>query len=179
MANYELRTRNATVFDGQKVDADTVVGVLVTEQPLANVLSAAAFGGLLTVEVDADTVSKIVPRVAIDLPQPADVKTPAPDVDPNADPDALNAADAADDARAAAEAEAAAKAAAEKAAAEEIEIPETLAGLDVRIAKALARQGITSREDVTAYLAEPDADLVDLDDIGKAAVAKILDWMKG
>lgn len=176
MPVYELKTRTKTVFDGQTVPEDTTVAVIQTEQPLANVLSAAAFNQLQPVEVEPDAPLAIAARVVADAPAAAvAVKTPPSQPDPN-DPDALNAADEA------AERAEAARIEAEKAAAESQKtaapIDASLEGLPARLQRALTDQSLPTREAVAAYVAE-GKDLVDLDDVGTKAAEKILEWLKG
>lgn len=177
---YELKAARKMNFDGQTVEENKVVAVLITDQPLYNVLSAASFGGLFaeeTAEVTVEAAAGAVVARQVDEPdQPK--REAAPPADPATDPDALNAADAAAEL---AEAEAAAKAAAEadaakKAAEAEQPLPAEFEGLDVRIAKALVNQGFETKGEVKAFIDE-GGDLVDLDAIGKAAAAKIKTWL--
>lgn len=168
---YEIKTQRKTVFDGQTIEENETVGVLMTDQPLGNVLSGAAFGTLRVEEIDpAAAPLSVVARVEEQTP-PVPAIEPAA-TDPADDPDALNAEDAAADA-------AEAKAAADAAEAEpEPELPVEFEGLNVRVARALVRQGLASKQAIRDFVAD-GGDLVDLDEIGTAAVAKINAWLEG
>lgn len=166
---YEIKTQRKTVFDGQTIEENETVGVLMTDQPLGNVLSGAAFGTLRVEEIDpAAAPLSVVARVEEQTPPVPAIEAAA--TDPADDPDALNAEDAAADA-----AEAAAKAAEPE---PEQPLPAEFEGLNIRIARALVRQGLASKQAIRDFVAD-GGDLVDLDEIGTAAVAKINAWLEG
>ena len=172
---YEFRTQAPTIFDGQRIEANEVVAVLSTDQPLANVLSAATFGTLEVRECSKEQVSAaqnaIVSRVVTPPPKPVDVSSdPAAIVE---DVDALNRADAEADA-------------AEVANGTEMDtepaidsdpLPPGFEFLPNRIARALVRQGLDSKKAIREFLANGN-DLVDLEEIGTAAVKKINVWLE-
>jgi hypothetical protein len=176
MPRYELRTTQRSIFDGQLVPENTVIGVLETELPTGNVLSAAALGSVVCQKIDE---AKTVAVIARQEPAFAGVKKVVAE-DAVVDPDSLNAEDLAADA--AEEAEEAARLEAEAAAksddTEKAEPEHTLDGLDTRIAKALARQNLTSREEIEAFIAEGKDLEDDLEDIGKVAKKKIQAWLE-
>lgn len=180
---YEIKTQRTTVFDGQIIEENETVGVLITDQPLGNVLSGAAFGTLRVEEIDpAAAPLRVTARAEEKTPPIPATEAAATNADD--DPDALNAEDAAADAaEAAAEAaadaatKAAAKAAADVAKPEEQPLPAEFEGLNVRIARALVRQGLVSKQAIRDYVAD-GGDLVDLEEIGTAAVVKINAWLE-
>ena len=172
---YKITTAGRLNIDGEIFEGGEVVGTIESDVDLGNLVSGIKFGKLAISR--EDEIAKLE-SIAV----PASKVTRDPDLDDPNDPDALNAADAAAEAEAA-KAEAA-KAAVDKAAKTESHNPdESLAGLDKRIQRELAKQasqfpgGVATRDSLKAFH-EAEGDFADLDGIGPKAAKMIVDWLE-
>lgn len=185
MKTYRIVAKSELVIFGKTVPSGSVLGVLATDHPTANVLSAGVYG-LAAVEPDGQETIDAAPEIAHIITDPVGTYVVGePITDPvaaAAEVDRLNAEPETEFE----DSEAAAGVAVRRpdTPAEEPEpitdsvaaAPE-LEGLTPRVAAALTAAELTTREAIAAFV-EQGGDLTQFEGIGTAAAKKIVNWLE-